>query len=353
MCSCNRAFCVGDSIVYRFQCIDARVKFYVQKLMAMCKYHDGKVTGKILSVTTTRKFHKDRGLVARMYFTLFMLGVLYAIFTLFLLAAGTPLMFVVPIVGVMVVVQYYMSDRLILMSTGAKEVSSEQAPQLHLMVKTLADRYEMPMPKVAIIDTAVPNAFATGRNPKNALVAVTVGIQQRLSERELQAVIGHELAHVANRDMRILAIANFLVTLTSFLMTMLFWNMLFGGMGSRRNNGGGGMMMVYLVTILVYFVGQLLVLALTRYREFGADHTGAEISGDPGALADALEKISGTVAGIPDQDLRKLQTANAFLIIPAALKGQGSMNLFSTHPRLEERVRRLRELEQRMQYGVR
>jgi heat shock protein HtpX len=272
---------------------------------------------------------------------------------MFLLAAGTPLMFVVPIVGVMVVVQYYMSDRLILMSTGAKEVSSEQAPQLHLMVKTLADRYEMPMPKVAIIDTAVPNAFATGRNPKNALVAVTVGIQQRLSERELQAVIGHELAHVANRDMRILAIANFLVTLTSFLMTILFWNMLFGGMGSRRNNGGGGMMMVYMVTILVYFVGQLLVLALTRYREFGADHTGSEISGDPGALADALEKISGTVAGIPDQDLRKLQTANAFLIIPAALKSQGSMNLFSTHPPLEERVRRLRELEQRMQYRLR
>ncbi len=350
---CNRAFCGGHSIVYRFQCIDARVKFYVQKLMAMCKYRWRNSERKILDVTTTRKFHKDRGLVARMYFTLFMLGVLYAIFTMFLLAAGTPLMFVVPIVGVMVVVQYYMSDRLILMSTGAKEVSSEQAPQLHLMVKTLADRYEMPMPKVAIIDTAVPNAFATGRNPKNALVAVTVGIQQRLSERELQAVIGHELAHVANRDMRILAIANFLVTLTSFLMTMLFWNMLFGGMGSRRNNGGGGMMMVYLVTILVYFVGQLLVLALTRYREFGADHTGAEISGDPGALADALEKISGTVAGIPDQDLRKLQTANAFLIIPAALKSQGSMNLFSTHPPLEERVRRLRELEQRMQYRLR
>ncbi len=350
---CNRAFCGGHSIVYWFQCIDTRVKFYVQKLMAMCKYCWWNSERKILDVTTTRKFHKDRGLVARMYFTLFMLGVLYAIFTLFLLAAGTPLMFVVPIVGVMVVVQYYMSDRLILMSTGAKEVSPEQAPQLHIMVKTLADRYEMPMPKVAIIDTAVPNAFATGRNPKNALVAVTVGIQQRLSERELQAVIGHELAHVANRDMRILAIANFLVTLTSFLMTMLFWNMLFGGMGSRRNNGGGGMMMVYLVTILVYFVGQLLVLALTRYREFGADHTGAEISGDPGALADALEKISGTVAGIPDQDLRKLQTANAFLIIPAALKSQGSMNLFSTHPPLEERVRRLRELEQRMQYRLR
>ena len=288
-----------------------------------------------------------------MYFTMIMLGFLYAVFALFLMASGTPLIFVGGIVGVMLVVQYYMSDKLILMSTGAKQVSAEQEPALHRMIKLLADRYEMPMPKVAVIDTAIPNAFATGRNPKNALVAVTTGIQQRLSERELQAVIGHELAHVANRDMRVLAIANFLVTLTSFLMTMLFWNMLFGGMGGRRSGGGGGVMMVYMVTIVVYFIGQLLVLALTRYREYGADHTGAEISGDPGALADALEKISGTVANIPDKDLRKLQTANAFLIIPAALKGQGSMNLFSTHPPLQERIKRLRELEQRMRYGLR
>ncbi|MDG0867532.1 zinc metalloprotease HtpX [Candidatus Lucifugimonas marina] len=288
-----------------------------------------------------------------MYFTMFMLGFLYAVFALFLMAAGMELMFVGGIVGIMVVVQYYMSDKLILMSTGAKTVTAEEQPTLHRMVKELAARYDMPMPKVAVIDTAIPNAFATGRNPKNALVAVTTGIQQRLNERELQAVIGHELAHVANRDMRVLAIANFLVTVTSFLMTMLFWNMLFGGMGGRRNNNGGGVMMVYLVTMIVYFIGQLLVLALTRYREYGADHTGAEISGDPGALADALEKISGTVANIPDKDLRKLQTASAFLIIPAALKGEGSMNLFSTHPPLHERVKRLRELEQRMRYGLR
>ena len=288
-----------------------------------------------------------------MYFTMFMLGFLYAAFALFLMASGMQLMFVGVIVGFMAVIQYYMSDRLILMSTGAKQVSIDQEPQLHQMVKTLADRYEMPMPKVAVIDTEVPNAFATGRNPKNALVAVTTGIQRRLNKRELQAVIGHELAHVAIRDMKVLAIANFLVTLTSFLMTMLFWNMLFGGMGGRRNNSGGGIMIVYLVTIVVYFLGQLLVLALTRYREYGADHTGAEISGDPGALADALEKISGTVNTIPDKDLRKLQTANAFLIIPAALKNEGSMNLWSTHPPLAERVKRLRELEQRLSYGLR
>jgi heat shock protein HtpX len=288
-----------------------------------------------------------------MYFTMFMLGFLYAVFALFLYSAGTAMIFIAPIIGIIVAVQYFMSDRLILMSTGAKPVTAEQEPELHRMVKMLADRYDMPMPKVAVIKTDIPNAFATGRNPKNALVAVTTGIQQRLNERELQAVIGHELAHVANRDMRVLAIANFLVTLTSFLMTMLFWNMLFGGMGGRRNNNGGGIMMVYLVTIIVYFIGQLLVLALTRYREYGADHTGAEISGDPGALADALEKISGTIANIPDKDLRKLQTANAFLIIPAALKGEGSMNLFSTHPPLQERIKRLRELEQRMRYGLR
>jgi heat shock protein HtpX len=287
-----------------------------------------------------------------MYFTMFMLGFLYAIFALFLFSVGMPIYFVVGIVGIMVLVQYFMSDRLILASTGAKQVSESEAPELHKMIKLLADRYEMPMPKVAIIDTPIPNAFATGRNPKNALVAVTTGIQSRLNDRELQAVIGHELAHVANRDMRVLAIANFLVTLTSFLMTMLFWNMLFGGMGDRRNNNGGGVMMVYLVTLAVYFIGQLLVLALTRYREYGADHTGAEISGDPGGLADALEKISGTVANIPDKDLRKLQTANAFLIIPAALKGEGSMHLFSTHPPVQERVKRLRELEQRMKYGL-
>ena len=332
--------------------VDTPVRFYVQVWLRKRWSGLPRFEVTILTSTTTRKFHKDRGLVSRMYFTMFMLGFLYAVFALFLMAAGMQMIFIGGIVGIMVVVQYYMSDKLILMSTGAKTVTAEQQPSLHKMVKLLADRYAMPMPKVAVIDTAIPNAFATGRNPKNALVAVTTGIQERLSERELQAVIGHELAHVANRDMRVLAVANFLVTVTSFLMTMLFWNMLFGGMGGRRNNSGGGVMMVYLVTMIVYFIGQMLVLALTRYREYGADHTGAEISGDPGALADALEKISGTVAGIPDKDLRKLQTANAFLIIPAALKGEGSMNFFSTHPPLQERVKRLRELEQRMRYGL-
>ena len=207
------------------------------------------------------------------------------------------------------------------------------------------------MPKIAVINSRVPNAFATGRNPSNALVAVTTGIRERLTERELDAVLGHELAHVRNRDMRVLAIGNFLVTLTSFMMTMFFWSMLFGGLGNRRDNNGQAIFLVYAATILVYFIGQLLVLALTRYREYGADHSGAEISGDPGALASALEKISGQLAKIPEQDLRKLQTASAFLFAPVALRSGGA-SLFSTHPPVEERIKRLRELERRMSFGM-
>ena len=285
-----------------------------------------------------------------MYFTMFMLGILYGVFALFLMAVKFPIILIGVIVAVLVGVQYFLSDKMIMWSTGAKEVNRAQEPELFAMVERVATKAGMPMPKVAVIDSMVPNAFATGRNPKNALVAVTVGIRQRLSDRELEAVMAHEIAHVRNRDMRVLAVANFLVTVTSFLMTMLFWNMLFGGFGRRQQ--GGGIMLVYLVTILVYFLGQLLVLALTRYREYGADHSGAEISGDPGALANALEKISGSMARIPDEDLRKLQTASAFMIIPAALKGESAMNLFSTHPPVEDRIRRLRELEKRARWGM-
>jgi heat shock protein HtpX len=297
------------------------------------------------------KFKKDTGLVTRMYFTMFMLGILYGVFALFLMAVNFPIILIGVIVALLVGVQYFLSDRMIMWSTGAKQVDRSQEPELFAMVERVAMKADMPMPKVAVINSMVPNAFATGRNPKNALVAVTVGIRQRLSDRELEAVMAHEIAHVRNRDMRVLAVANFLVTMTSFLMTMLFWNMLFGGFGRRQQSGG--IMLVYLVTILVYFLGQLLVLALTRYREYGADHSGAEISGDPGALANALEKISGSMARIPDEDLRKLQTASAFMIIPAALKGESAMNLFSTHPPVEDRIKRLRELERRARWGMR
>ena len=295
-----------------------------------------------------KSFRRDPKLVTRMYFTMFMLGILYAGFSFFLMSLGIPIRFVIILVGIMAIFQYYFSHKMVLRSTGAKEVSKSDEPELYEIVSFLANRYEMPMPKLAVIDSEVPNAFATGRNPEKSLVAVTTGIQKRLNKKELTAVIGHELAHIVNGDIKVLAMGNFFVMLTSFLMQMFFWNMLFGGMGRRREGGGGAMMIAYLATIVVYFIGQLLVLALTRYREYGADHTGAEICGDPGALADALAKISGTVSKIPAQDLRKLQTANAFLIISASLKGSGGMHLWSSHPPVEERIKRLRELQSRM-----
>ena len=294
-----------------------------------------------------RRFKRDSGIVSRMYFTMVLLGVLYGIFAFILMRLGIPILLVSGIVLVIAVTQYFMSDKMVMWTTGAKEVAQEDAPELFEMVRELADRYEMPMPKISIIDTEAPNAFATGRNPKNALVAVTTGILRRLTRRELRAVLGHELAHVANRDIKVLVIANFLVSVTSFLMTMFFFNMLFGGRG--RDSGGAPIFLAYLATMIVYLVGTLLVLALTRYREYGADHTGAEISGDPGGLASALAKISQGMEYIPDEDLRKLQTANAFLVIPALRGGVG--NLFSTHPPIEKRIERLLELEREMRYG--
>jgi heat shock protein HtpX len=257
------------------------------------------------------------------------------------------------IAGIIMVVQYFMSEKLILSSTGAKEVTREQEPALYAMVERLAQTAEMPMPKLAVIDSPVPNAFANGRNPQNALVAVTTRIRQRLTDREMYAVLGHELAHVTNRDMRMMAIARFFVIVASFLMQMFMWRMMFGGMfGGRRDSQGGAIMGIFLATILVYFIGSILVKSLSRYREYGADHGGSELTGDPGALAYALEKISGSMACIPSEDLRTLSTANAFMIIPA-LRGDTLGKLLSTHPPLEERVARLRALEREMTMGLR
>ena len=293
------------------------------------------------------------GLMSRMYLTMFLMGILYAAFVLILWSSGVGIIFVGIIAGVILAIQYFMSEKLVLRSTGAKEVTREQEPELYAMVERLAGTAGMPMPKLAVIDSPVPNAFATGRNPQHALVAVTTGIRHRLTDRELNAVLAHELAHVTNRDMRMMAIASFFVTVASFLMQMFMWRMMFGGMfGGNRGNQGGAIMGIFLVTILVYFIGSILMKSLSRYREYGADHGGAELTGDPGALASALEKISGSLARIPSEDLRKLSTANAFMIIPA-LRGDKMGKLLSTHPAVEDRVARLRAMEREMTMGLR
>lgn len=301
-----------------------------------------------MAIYGPRKLTRDKGLMPRMYLTMFLMGILYAAFVLILWSSGISIIFVGLIAGVILAVQYFMSEKLVLRSTGAKEVAREQEPELYAMVERLAGVAGMPMPKLAVIDSPVPNAFATGRNPQNALVVVTTGIRQRLTDRELNAVLAHELAHVTNRDMRMMAIASFFVTMASFLMQMFMWRMMFGG----QRNQGGAIMGIFLVTILVYFIGSILMRSLSRYREYGADHGGAELTGDPGALASALEKISGSLARIPSDDLRKFSTANAFMIIPA-MRGNGIGKLLSTHPAVEDRVARLRAMEREMTTGQR
>ncbi len=230
--------------------------------------------------------------MSRMYLTMFLMGILYAAFVLILWSSGVGIIFVGIIAGVMLAIQYFMSEKLVLRSTGAREVTREREPELYAMVERLAETAGLPMPKLAIIDSPVPNAFATGRNPQHALVVVTTGIRQRLTDRELNAVLAHELAHVTNRDMRMMAIASFFITVASFLMQMFMWRMMFGGMfGGHRGNQGGAIMGIFLVTILVYFIGSILMKSLSRYREFGADHGGAVLTGDPGALASARVEI--------------------------------------------------------------
>ncbi|MEC8440168.1 MAG: M48 family metalloprotease [Chloroflexota bacterium] len=293
-----------------------------------------------------KKFKRDKELVLRMYFTWFLLGILYFFFAMILSAFGVQFGFIAVLVIVFGSIQYFMSDKMVLYSSGAKLIKRADDEELFQIVDELSHSAGIDPPKIAIMDSNVLNAFATGRNTKNSLIAVTTGLRKSLNRSELRAVVAHEIAHIVNGDVKVLAIANFFVMLSSFLMQMFFWNMLFGGMGRNRENGGGAgaIFMLYIVTMIVYFIGQLLVLALTRYREFGADYTGSNISGEPIELASALRKISISSISIPSQDLRQFKTANAFMIIPA-LSGDDISRLMSTHPPVEDRIRRLIALE--------
>jgi heat shock protein HtpX len=301
-----------------------------------------------------REISRDGGLRWRMWFVYFSLTLLYLFFIAALAALGIEIGFVLVIVAILLLVQYFASDKLVLRSMGAKEVSPEEQPKLHAMVDRLVAQAEMPKPKLAIANSDVPNAFATGRNPKNSVVCVTTGIMRRLDDGELEAVLGHELTHIKNRDVRVMTLASFFATVAAMLMQMLMWMSLLGGMGAHRGGRGGGgsffaaMMAAYLVSIVVYFVATLLILALSRYREYSADRGGALLTGAPSRLASALTKISGTIARIPTEDLRKVETANAFFII-SALKGESLAGLLASHPPVNKRVERLRSLEREME----
>ena len=291
-----------------------------------------------------KRLGTDFGLTIRMFFTMFLLGLLYLAFMAILYRAGVGLGFIVVIAGLMLALQYYFSDRLILLSIGAVEVSEQEAPQLHDMIGRLAAMTGIPKPRVAIIQTQVPNAMATGRSPKHSLVAVTTGILEQLDAEELEAVLAHELSHVIHRDMRVMAMAGFFATVASFIVQMGLW----GGLGGDdEDNRGSSFIPVFLVSAAVWAISFVLIRSLSRYREYAADRGSAIITGQPSKLASALIKISGRMQRIPDQDLRTVQAASALMIFPALSKGSLA-ELFSTHPSLEHRLAKLQAMEAKL-----
>ena len=287
-----------------------------------------------------------------------MLAVMYVLFLGLLMLAGIPWEMVLVIAIAMAFFQYFMSDKLVLATTGAKEVTAEEEPRLHGMIERLVAIADMPKPKkIAVMETHVPNAFATGRNPQNSVIAVTRGLMSRLNDRELEAVLGHELAHVKNRDVMVLTWASIIVIAAGFLLQFLLMLTLFGGfggggMGGGRREGAGQfiiiMIAVYVGTIIVYFVSQMLIMTLSRYRELAADRGGAEMTGAPLQLASALQKISDDMYRIPEKDLRQVEHASAFFIIPA-LKGNAIATMFSSHPSVEDRIERLQNMQRSME----
>ncbi|MBW6518725.1 MAG: zinc metalloprotease HtpX [ANME-2 cluster archaeon] len=285
-----------------------------------------------------RKWNTDWGLQGRMLFTMFLLAAVYLFFLAFLSYQGAGMNVMIIFIGGFMFIQYFLSDKLVLMSMGAKVVSESEEPQLHEMISRLCAMADIHKPRVAVVNSSVPNAFATGRSPKNAVVAVTTGIMKTLTSSELEAVIAHELSHIKNRDVMVMTIASFLSTVAFFLVRYLLF---FGG---GRDRQSGGIMGVWLVSILVWVISLLLIRTLSRYREFSADRGSALITGAPSHLASALMKISGIMPRIPTDDLRKVEGMNAFFIIPA-LSGSSIMHLFSTHPSVEKRIAALEKLE--------
>jgi len=277
-----------------------------------------------------------------------LLGLLYVIFAVVLfnvLSVGLIPMIVI-VVG-LAFFQYFTSDKLALAASGAKVVERDQAPELHDLVERLCAMADLPKPRVAVIDTDVPNAFATGRSPKHAAVAVTRGLWERLEPKEIEGVLAHELSHIGNRDVLIMTVASFFAMLAGLLTRFGIYGTMFGGGRGRDNNGTPVWLIVLLVSVVTYFLSQILILAISRYREFAADRGAALITGAPENLMSALQKIASDMFRIPQRDLRQVESMNAFFIIPTSVKSATSQ-LFLTHPPLEKRLAALAEIAREM-----
>ena len=296
-----------------------------------------------MATRTRTSFGRDTGLQFRMLLTMFLLGLLYVGFVGALFAAGASAVVMVVVIGALLASQLFLSDKLALRAMGAHEVSPQEAPGLHAMIERLCIQADLPKPKIAIADTDVPNAFAMGRSKKSAVVCATTGIMRTLEPNELEGVMAHELAHVKNRDVLIMTFASFFASIAAMMAQFALF---FGG-GDDESPAG---IVVFLVSILVYAISFMLMLALSRYREFTADRGAALTTGRPSALASALVKISRQMERTPQRDLRAAGEMNAFFIVPTSVKS-AVQTVFSTHPPMEKRLERLQGLEAQLQRG--
>jgi len=301
------------------------------------------------------RFEPDRGLTARMLVTTFLLGLLYVVFTVALIVLIKSAVLAVVIAGGLLFAQYWFSDRIALYAMHGRIVTPAEAPELHGVIDRLCALADMPKPAVAIADVDVPNAFATGRSPTNAVVCATTGLLRRLDTEELEGVLAHELSHVAHRDVAVMTIASFLGILAGLITRFGLYAGLYGGAGDNRgrdskeeDNTAVVLIAVVAVSAVVYALSFLLTRALSRYRELSADRSGALLTGRPSALASALTKVSGEMARIPTRDLRQAEAFNAFFFAPALAAGFSLTSLFATHPPLDRRLEQLADLSRQL-----
>jgi heat shock protein HtpX len=294
-----------------------------------------------------KAYGRDFGLSARMLTTLFLLGALYVVFFVVLInVVQAPFFVIILIMGGLAFLQYFTSDKIALAASRAKIVERDQAPELHDMVERLCAMADLPKPRLAVIPTEVPNAFATGRNPKNSVVAVTEGLWHRLSKPEIEGVLAHELSHIGNRDVAIMTISSFFAMVAAMLMRMGLWGGMFGG-GRDRSGGPPVWLIMFVVSMVTYVISYVLILMISRYREYAADRGAAMITGAPENLMSALQRIASDMVRIPQRDLREVQGLNAFFIVPTNVRSSFA-ELFMTHPPLEKRLARLAEIAREM-----
>lgn len=300
------------------------------------------------------RFRPDRQLTARMALTMFLLGLVYVVFVAALVVLIKSMVLIVVIVGALMLAQFWFSDRIALYGMRARIVTAEDEPRLHGIVDRLCSLADMPKPQIAVSDMDLPNAFAAGRSSRRAVLCVTTGLTRRLDTDELEAVLSHELSHVAHRDVVVMTVASFLGVLSGLLARMMLYSSMFGG-GRDRRDGDNFVVIVLAVmavSAVVYALSYLLIRALSRYRELAADRAGAILTGRPSALASALTKVSGEIARIPTRDLRTAQAFNAFFFAPALGVQTSVAHLLSTHPSLERRLDQLATLSTELGEGA-